>query len=579
MLKKIKLENYRCYNKHEIEFRDLSIVVGKNNAGKSTLIEALRLISITTKRFKNLIFSSPPKWTGFPLNLKGISPSLKGIDFPIENLFHRYGEPPAVIEAIFGNNYKVELLIGSEKKLFALIWNDKGKVVSNKSVAKKAELPELNILPQISPIQAEEKILDEDYIKSNLSSKLASHHFRNQLQYLYKYYKKFKDLSESTWDGLRIREFQKGNRFSEQIPVLIVQENGFAAEIGWMGHGLQMWLQTMWFLARCDSKTCIVLDEPDVYMHADLQRKLIRILKNRFKQVIISTHSTEIISEVEPENVIVIDRRKPKSIFASNFPAVQKILHNIGSIHNIELSRLWSAKKLLIVEGKDISILKRMQDNICEDSAEPFDIIPNMPIGGWNGWDYAIGSKILLRNAGDDSIIIYCIFDSDYHSKEEKFKRYKKAKDYGINLHIWKKKEIENYLLVPSAIFRIIKNHTKSNEPIDIQIVEEKLNEIAEALKTETIGKIADEISKSNRNKATSTIYKEAEAELEKVWEDKLSIISGKKILKRIKDWATNQYCVSFSLNTLAKEIKIDELDDEIKEIVRKIDQGLPFQN
>jgi hypothetical protein len=33
-----------------------------------------------------------------------------------------------------------------------------------------------------------------------------------------------------------------------------------------MGHGLQMWLQTMWFLARVGYAACAILDEPDVYM-------------------------------------------------------------------------------------------------------------------------------------------------------------------------------------------------------------------------------------------------------------------------------------------------------------------------
>ena len=46
----------------------------------------------------------------------------------------------------------------------------------------------------------------------------------------------------------------------------------------------------------------MILDEPDVYMHPDLQRSLVKIVKNRFKQVIIASHSVEILSEVNPEN-------------------------------------------------------------------------------------------------------------------------------------------------------------------------------------------------------------------------------------------------------------------------------------
>ena len=40
MLKKIEFENYRCFQKTSLDFRDITIIVGKNNAGKSTIVEA-----------------------------------------------------------------------------------------------------------------------------------------------------------------------------------------------------------------------------------------------------------------------------------------------------------------------------------------------------------------------------------------------------------------------------------------------------------------------------------------------------------------------------------------------------------
>ena len=45
MLKFLHLEDYRCFKDTKLEFKDLTIAVGKNNAGKSTIIEALRIIS------------------------------------------------------------------------------------------------------------------------------------------------------------------------------------------------------------------------------------------------------------------------------------------------------------------------------------------------------------------------------------------------------------------------------------------------------------------------------------------------------------------------------------------------------
>ena len=102
----------------------------------------------------------------------------------------------------------------------------------------------------------------------------------------------------------------------------------------------------------------VILDEPDVYMHADLQRRLIRTVKGRHPQVIIATHSVEIMDEVDPADVLVIDRDRRKARFAADIPAVQDVVAALGGVHNIQLARLWNAKRCLFVEGDDVRILR-----------------------------------------------------------------------------------------------------------------------------------------------------------------------------------------------------------------------------
>jgi predicted ATPase len=45
-------------------------------------------------------------------------------------------------------------------------------------------------------------------------------------------------------------------------------------------------------------------------MHPDLQRKLIRLTRDRFAQCIIATHSVEIMGEPEPSNILIIDKKR-----------------------------------------------------------------------------------------------------------------------------------------------------------------------------------------------------------------------------------------------------------------------------
>lgn len=168
-----------------------------------------------------------------------------------------------------------------------------------------------------------------------------------------------------------------------------------------MGSGLQMWLQIMWFICRSKECETIILDEPDVYMHPDLQRKLLKIIQIRFKQVIIATHSVEIISEVEPRNIVSISKESKQMHYANSEKAVQNIIDNIGSVHNIALLRLSMTKKCVFVEGDDLKILSKFHKILYPESDVSLETLPSISLGGWCNLDEAFGaSNCFMRKLG-----------------------------------------------------------------------------------------------------------------------------------------------------------------------------------
>jgi len=573
MLESILFQNYRCFADHELPINHETIIVGRNNAGKSTIVEGLRLVAIITERYRNLVFKKVPAWVDLPKAHNGVGVSLSGLNMSWENIFHRYQNPPGKILASFSNGYKMTVHIGPNKQTHTVIQKSNNHVVGSKIQAKSASLPKISVLPQISPLQKEENIRSTDYVRANLSSHLSSNHFRNQLSIFYNdYFDEFKSLAEESWPGLQIISLEGRNNLPDQPIELMVRDGDFVAEIGWMGHGLQMWLQTMWFITRSKDSDTIILDEPDVYMHPDLQRKLLRFIRSRYPQCIIATHSTEILSETKPNNILIIERAQKKSTFSTNLPAVQKIVEKIGSAQNLQLTRLWSSGKLLLVEGKDLKFLKQFQNLIFPNSKIPIDILPNMPIGGWSGWPYAIGSAMLLTNAFGEQISTYCILDSDYYPREVIEKRYEQAKEKNVRLHIWNKKEIENYLIVPSVIERIVK--TKNKPPLSVSI-EAKLDEITEELKNETIDCFSQEIYNYDRSEGIATANKKAREFVRNHWSSvskRLCLVSGKKVISKLSSWMKAEINVSFSVNTLLYEIKRHELDQEIVSTVKAIE-------
>lgn len=248
MITELQLENFRCFESHVIPLRSTSVIVGSNNAGKSTVVEALRLVSIVVNRSSAINFTQVPSWLDIPKSNKGVKPSLKGIEFNADSVFHNLGDPPARLTALFDTGSSVEIYIGHNAAIHAVIKDPDGKPVSTKGQALRLQLPQVSILPQVSPFAREENILNPEYAKRVISSSWASLHFRNQLNLYPEYFDEFKHLSESTWRNLRILGLEGKNELPGKPLMLMLKDHEFVTEVAWMGHGLQMWLQTMWFL-------------------------------------------------------------------------------------------------------------------------------------------------------------------------------------------------------------------------------------------------------------------------------------------------------------------------------------------
>ena len=247
-----------------------------------------------------------------------------------------------------------------------------------------------------------------------------------------------------------------------------------------MGHGLQIWLQAIWFLVRSDRLQTLILDEPDVYLHADLQRRLIKHLVSLDNQVILTSHSVEVLSEILLDQILIVDKTKRSSTFATSVPAVQSIVDHVGSVHNIQLARLWDARRFLLFEGKDLYLLKRLHNILFPFSKIALDAVPNMSIGGWGGWSYAVGSSMFLQNSVGQEVITYCVLDSDYHTEEEIRDRLEEASVKGVELHVWERKEIENYLFVPAAILRAAQGMEPGLRDVREEQIVDQIDRVAE---------------------------------------------------------------------------------------------------
>lgn len=561
MLEKIELEKFRCFKNSKVTLKDLTIVVGKNNAGKSSFIEALRMVAMATKKYNKTNYINPPLSLGLPLSSKGFRLQVERLKIDLRSVVYYYETGIAKVTATFTNKIKIILYLNTEIA-FATVLDEKGYLITTKKKAMEINISPINILPQIGLIKENENKLTEATIIDDIDTYLSSRHFRNEMLYFRnEYFNEFKKMAEETWPSLRIRRLEYNITQSDHIN-LFIEDEKFTSEIGLMGSGIQMWLQIIWFICRSKGSELIILDEPDVYMHPDLQIKVLKMVKSIFKQVIIATHSVEIISNVSPNEIITIDKYDKQMKYANQLAAVQNVIDDIGSSYNLALTKLNTAKKCVFVEGKDIKILQQFFNILYPNKFSILDTIPTLPLGGFTRINEAFGAAKLFYDSAGECFKCYAILDRDYYVESQIDEQKKKASDNNLLLHIWDKKELENYLIKPNVLFRLVQNNG-----IKYSDFLEQFEMLIENFKNVVIDAYTTKIQEQNKGFAAGTAAAHAREYVSSKWtslEARIDIIPGKDALRAINGWIRQEYNVSCSMKSIFSVMKPDDIDAEI---------------
>ena len=285
------------------------------------------------------------------------------------------------------------------------------------------------------------------------------------------------------------------------------------------------------------------------------------------------------MSEARPDDLLIVDKLHPNSRFANNQLSAQRLIDQLGSTHSLSFARLWHAKKLIALEGKDIELLEPLYRTLALEGSLVDQ--PRISIGGWTGWPYTIGSKLLLKNSAGDAIRVYCILDRDYHTDDEVEERLNEARTRAVELHVWGRKEIENYLLVPAAISRLMKKRTRrARAAITAEAVREQIEAIALAMREEVTDKFVASFLDQDRRSGATQASSRARKHVSGRWTTKsslLTIVPGKEVIRQLTRWAADEFGVSFGAIALAREIRSNEIDGEVVTVLKTMSSGSAF--
>ena len=570
---------FKAFDTFALHLRQFNILVGPNNAGKSTVLAAFRILAAAMRRAssrKPTILSGPSgRTSGYVVDLSTISVAE-------ENIFFDYDDSkPATVKFRLSNGNEL-LLYFPEQGACYLIADAQGRQVATpKSFRDQFNCP-IGFVPILGPVEHNEPLFEKEAARLALFSYRAARNFRNIWHHFPERFQEFRSLLSETWPGMDIEPPRVDRSYEKPRLHMFCPEERIPRELFWAGFGFQVWCQMLTHLIQSRDVSLFLIDEPDIYLHSDLQRQLLGLLRNLGPDVLIATHSTEIISEAETDDIVLINKRRKSARRIKQPSQLGEVFSILGSNLNPVLTQLAKTRKAVFVEGKDFQILGRFARKLGLHVVANRSEFAVIPIEGFNP-DRVKSVKSGIETTLGGTISAATILDKDYRSEVELTAIEQSCAEHAALIRIHRCKEVENFLLIPEAIDRAAarkvgeRNRRSGSNVKYTNCARELLEDFAANRKGYVTAQYLAYRRRFERTHspgvAEETVNEAALVELEECWKTPIQIIPGKESLATVNEQLQEKFGVSVTSTAIIDAMSIEEIPKELKTLLHDIAQ------
>lgn len=577
MFSEIQLKNFKQFEEFRVRCRRDNILAGPNNSGKSTILDALRVCSdvLRYSRRRNPV----PRSFGGTGVCAHLEIEHRALSIPIVNITRNYNDDDAEIRIRHINGNYLYILLNRERPVRVYLQSD-SPVARSASMFNKLFPADLIVIPTLGPFEETEPYLGDRTIQGTLNTRNAHRHFRNVWYRESKErFDEFASLVSETWPAIQIEKPHLEPGIDPSVTMMF-HEDRIPREIYWSGFGLQIWLQMLTQTMRGGKDSIIVLDEPDIYLHPDLQKRLLRFVKDRFAQYFLATHSTEIINEADAGDVLSIAKGNKLARRIASEDGYRGLFSYLGSSENAEFSRMARAKRIVFFEGKDRKIIRWFAER-----AGGFHLINDpdtlfLQAGGFGQWARVKHVNWTLEKVVGLDVKIGAIFDMDYRCEEEITEFLSDMNSESVRCHVLGRKEIENFALEPSAIVRLlIKRATSDGKSLEADEAERLLDTLVAkfepSVRSQRTGLLYDHLKKKAPHKSSPTLIAEAHSRFEKEWseaQNRLKLVPGKEFISLLSAEAQMRFGYSITVRQLINELAKTEFPEDLRALLTDLE-------
>lgn len=498
MIHKFQITNFKRLGTKEIILKDnISLVVGGNNSGKTSVLHALAVWEYAKQV---LIYEKSPRalyhgfsGDGYGVTIDDFTPiNIPSFKYLWTNLKTDSGYTLEI--SCFWMLHEIEkylkigLAYGQEKLYIKPL---------DSNVNEGDYIPHIVYLPTFAGINSKEEWHTPAVRNKYIGQGLAGSVLRNQIMELFLQNVKIRkerkgDRSKILESDLKwIREndayellnqtifsifkgilypkafnpnfhthvlvnFRKGEIVNKRFkPIADYKERDIMVE----GSGFLQWL-SVYTMAVTPNIDVLLLDEPDAHLHCSLQSELFahlqRIATLKRKQILIATHSTDIIKTYDFGRILSVSNTSIRYLASAD--AKIRIISGIGSEYFPLLEAVQKYKRVLFVENEsDAKLLKIFCDK--------YSVWPNNLVV-WSKANKQSERTVLYLYLKEQIHDLKCISLSDrdnelYREGTSNLHDNTPDKVEGNNelrYRKWRRWEMESYLISKPAIVRLIMN-------------------------------------------------------------------------------------------------------------------------
>ena len=561
MITKLVIRKFKSIKEESYSFTNFDLLVGPNNSGKSTILQALAIWQFCVYEFHRR-----PKRSGTS-GIQIVLPNFTALPVPEFNLLwnekrdRKYPREKKLEYILIeidvtwrerngqDKTFGVELRYNSPQTVYAI--PAEGWKIFHQY--EKEVLPQIAYVPPFSGLEPTEEWKDTSILRKQVGKGQPGSILRNLLLLVVN----DKEKGEKNWGEISsaisrwfTTELEKP-KYEQGVDTEIKCEyihNKRNYDIIAGGSGFHQTLTLLAFLYGY-KPTTILLDEPDAHLHVNLQREILdyfrQICSEQNMQFLIATHAEELIKGVDANRIVSLLQQKP-----IRESSKAEILGAMADVSNTEINQLRSSPFLIYVEGDTDERILRTWARILNAEADIERVCFKNMMGG--------NKENMKENADKHFRSVMQIIPKtkrlmvfDYDNDEVAFH----PKEANEALFEWKRTNIENYLLVSDAWKRAI----------------HQILGVPDHLFLESLKQIVDDFFASeNLTIPPNKKWVDLDANVFKV-------VDGKKILFDSKKSLFNQLRksnpeLSLTREAVAGAMIKEEIHQDVKDLFKKIE-------